>query len=637
MTASTRNATMLAIAVPLLAMSVMLIFLAGIDPGAHLFKDRYRITFVIEPSALQLGGEKLGGYAEIVVSTPRGPLSKTFAVPPGQRSILYIDVPRKVIEDWEQFYRDAASKLDTVIAGKPMPTISLQLYLYDNNGSSYIGSYVVSTPRYLMQYKRMPLAKAVEEAEKDPFIAIKSEPVITINNPRILGLHKTRMPLLVEELVARTMGDRKSTPYISASPSTATASALCQPFESIWFEDLYYSASSPPNGWLQRVTNTDAACAENLWYIFATRFSKAYYYPTSSYTAYDAVSATVAVAGVTSGVYAMDDFIYRIARTSAEACISAEWIDSVTPQFVMYDTPVIGARVSYLQSKPVEVLLIFSGFSGTVYISGLTYRELIVYPQDHILSTPITGTIVDYGIYPEHGEWQGYILVPTIYYLQADGVIVQYQVSSVYVDGCEYYRVVPIVTFTPLYMQYLMDIYDARSVGMPLGSPPPSSLDELVWKPYSVQTYSGYISYAPVGQVLYEDTTAGGSIYVEAAGVSTNPIKTFTDLVLEGIFGAAGDAGTLLSTFYGILGDSVSHAEIDAGFTAIGVKISIKTFESTTDLPLTVYKSTLKDAASSSYMPLIGYYTVIVGTVSSPPGALTIQSINDNTTSLSRS
>ncbi|WP_153801356.1 hypothetical protein [Hyperthermus butylicus] len=146
-----------------------------------------------------------------------------------------------------------------------------------------------------------------------------------------------------------------------------------------------------PEGWRQRIINADSQCPEGLWYFFATRFSKAYYYPASTYTAEEALQATIAQTGIPSRVYTMDDFLYRLARAGAPACISAEWRDAITPSFKLYDVPVIGARVTYYEDKPVRVGLIFAGFGGTTYSSGTTYRETIVNPQQHTLQSPING------------------------------------------------------------------------------------------------------------------------------------------------------------------------------------------------------------------------------------------------------
>ncbi|ABM80214.1 hypothetical protein Hbut_0342 [Hyperthermus butylicus DSM 5456] len=161
-----------------------------------------------------------------------------------------------------------------------------------------------------------------------------------------------------------------------------------------------------------------------------------------------------------------------------------------------------------------------------------------------------------------------------------------YDVDRVYDGVCYYYRVVPVVTFIPLYMQYVMVINDVYPLGMPLDEPPPESFNDLLWSPYAVEVLSNYYTSANVGQILYEDVTVGGTVWGEVAGVGTNPLKTYVDVVLNGVFGAVGEVGTLTSIFYTIISNSISHAEFNAGFAAIGVDIVVETTASTYNLAL---------------------------------------------------
>ena len=584
----------------------------------------YGVVFVVDSRVVD---GFTGGRVRVVVQSPEGPITKVYNLKKGSVTTIEVELSRSVIDSWRKLYQVAPQTLSKQVRsytlGGVLPTVSLVFDLYNSSGR-YIGVYVFSPIRYYLG-KGYDLKRASAIVLSDPFRAYAEKPVVEIRSVKQLGLVKRdpSLPKPVARLVEKAEKDFFA--RVTGS-SVGVLSSSCQASEAVWNSDLYSAATAPPDTWYERISGVTQSCIGDLWYWFATVFSKAYYYPASSCTMQEAVEFTEYLTGVPEGVYTMDQFLYNLANKHAPLCRGASWTDAtLVLQIKTYQVPIISTEITFTQQKPIITLATFGGTEATIYVSGLSYKQFIVSPSDHTI--PGTVSVEScYAMYTNGGKCT--IFVPISYLLQGDGVIVMYEVELV--NG--YYRVVPVVIFTSLYTQYALHHYEAYSV---YGEPSPDLLDdieELTWSKYSSMELSDYFTYLPVNSVIYEDTTSVTTVTGYVAGAVTSPIKTFLELVLTTVIGAAPGRASLLGSialfFLDLAQDSLSHAEFSAGYSAYTTEIKVMTFENAYDVPITVYKYTVESAVGMEYKPLLSKYSVIVGPISGPPGALSKDATN---------
>jgi hypothetical protein len=578
----------------------------------------YSVTFVIDSKVMN---KFAGGRVRVVMQTPEGPVTKTYSLKKGSSTTIKVEIPRRTVDSWINLYMIASANLPKQVKsytlGGALPTVALVFDLYNGTGR-YTGVYVFSPIRYYLG-KGYDLRRAASIALSDPFRAYAEKPVVRIRSVKQLGLVK-RDPTLPEPVKSLVEKAEKTFLTTTAATVAATPTASCQPGEVVWNNDLYSVANNPPSTWYERIGGVSSSCIEDFWYWFATVFSKAYYYPASSCSMQEAVEFTEYLTGVPEGVYTMDQFLYLLADKHAPLCRGANWAD-VTPtlQIKTYQVPIISTEMIFIQQKPIIALATFGGTETTIYVSGLSYKQTIMNPADHTI--PGTVSVEScFAMYSNGGKCT--IVVPISYLLQGDGVIVVYEVELV--SG--YYRVVPVVVFTPIYSQYVLHHYEAYSVYWDPSLELLDEIEELTWSKYASMELSNYYTYLPVNSVIYEDTTSVTTITGYVAGAVTSPIKSVLELVISTALGVApGGAGvyaSLASFFFNLAKNSLSHAEFSAGYSAYTTEIKVMTSDNTYYLPITVYKYTVESAAGLEYKPLLSKYAVIVGPTPGPPGAL---------------
>jgi hypothetical protein len=585
-------------------------------------KNSYTVTIKLMPTTFQYNGVTLKGYVEVLVNTPNGLITRYYTVSEGEPIVVEIEVSKNVLNEWRRLYTNAVRQ-GYVREGKPLPTIALIPYLYDDEGNKYIGTYSLSSATYLLFYKKMGYLQAVEKASKNPFLLFEEEPSITIKSSNELHIREVRtaLPSIVKERLARKepMLNINSVPGIGGQKEVTKyleSGSRGPILEEVWFNELYETAYKPPHGWLSRIYNSDDACKRELWRHIATVFSRAYYYPAISFNAWNAINAVVNITGVPEGIYSLSSLVQRIAQRVSGACAQQEpkWNNSIRPGFKLYNVPIVGAKLIALRNKPVRIGLVFTGIGPAIHVSGITYGDRVIDPVEHVLTPRTNGTIKELSLYAGVGSLQGFIFVPTLYYIQSDGAAIMYHVSRVSINGCTYYRVVPILIFTPLYMQYYMaldrDKVSARA--MPLNAEPPPGFKELVWHPHPVQMYKGYLYRLVAGETIYENKVIGSIVDGMAAAVVTNTMKTPTDMLVSGILGSSKGYEALASVLYTILGSLLGHAEFTAGVSTIGALFRVETSNDVDGLYIAINKMTLECVVASICSPLLSYYVVTV-------------------------
>ncbi|ABM80212.1 hypothetical protein [Hyperthermus butylicus] len=238
----------------LLVAAAAAVAVAAIILAPALFdKDSYGVTFVVEPSALELNGRQLFGHVQVVISTPNGPITKDYNISGSRQLVIHVSIPERVVEEWMEFYKEFenyAGKTGVKAPGKPLPTVSLVFYLYDDQGNSYTGAFSFSTVTYLMMFKKTPLDKAVEMASENPFLAFTKKPVVTLRSPVEIGLRKVgdMAPPIVKEMLKEAEERRAdlSKPLVATAYTASTGQ--CTPYTLVWFEELYDAAYNPPKG-----------------------------------------------------------------------------------------------------------------------------------------------------------------------------------------------------------------------------------------------------------------------------------------------------------------------------------------------------------------------------------------------------
>jgi len=330
-----------------------------------------QVDIVFDFGQLRYGGYDLTGSVNVALIGPGGISIHRYNLSDVRGRRVTVDLEDGV-RAWDRYFRDVLPKnlRMSMRYDIPLPAITIFMILHDNAGNEYIASYVYSTFDYLMDHYQDNII-ATNEAINDPLIMFRTPLLIKVTREK-LGIRKMDFGPIIENI-------RKS--FSKTSPSTSNINGygvLSCPsyFTEVYWDTLYNSRNSLPDGWRQRISgyNINDQMKLEAWNYYASEYSLAYYYKASEYTATAALTAVKNRLGE-EGIYTMWSFLYDIFyKLYGDYGTAGLTWDSVYPPGTTFseDTPIIGIKVDYVEQKPIEFRIEAEKWTYNQYKHGLT-------------------------------------------------------------------------------------------------------------------------------------------------------------------------------------------------------------------------------------------------------------------------
>ncbi len=420
-----------------------------------------------------LAGRGMGGWGRVWITYPGGYLYASIPLDGRDRSVKFTF---NLTEAKARAHRVLARLAE--LGSVEYATLHFTAYIVKDDGSKCIATFTYSTLDYYRDQTPLP-GKAERLARANPLalleagrLTVKKErmtdcmPFTTPLEKAAEGFTPTGIRVKPAELAPTTTKlDRWDPTSLgvgveSVNPPPPSTPSCPLSFAEVVFPNLYNQRYSPPDPWLDRVA-LDPCCegdrqkiVGDLWYQFATLLSMAYYYP-SWCSASSALYSTAYYTRLPEGVHTMENVVYRMAEITGWDSVVKGWQNEHFPgdTFKLYDkAPIARIEMHYYgqQYPPTPeygIHIIFVDLSAE-YV-GVTLKGIPAFShvRDHIdvksNSTSVVPYLGDVSV--------GFIYAPLYAIYEFDGLIVEYHVGKTVVNGVEYWRVVPLFYYAPIY------------------------------------------------------------------------------------------------------------------------------------------------------------------------------------------
>jgi len=594
------------------------------------------VTVVIDPNIFRVIGNNYDGFGYIYftygnVSVISGISSETLKIlKEGRAVVASLGIAQRYVRELQSLAKkleNLARKGYSII----LPTVGLTLFLYGPNGTEKICSAALS----LWNFRSLGFRRLITTiVRRGVVLRIESRDLVcgTIN---VSQLDKDLVSELKNIGISAEEGKYGlisigEPPSALARESTESGSArelgnnnrdYCPPYrEEVYNWVLYNSRFNPPRGWIDRLEGASVRYAKCLWYIFAVRYSKRYFYNADLYTRDQALYHASMALG--SGVMTMQQLIHRLAQFCGG--YEPKWRYTIAGgKLYTIDMPWMGISMYLTQnSSYLRNLDSYAALSATQFsyeYAGLTMFGVPIYEKSYWVSLHRVEAISVGG-----ENERDYIVAPTVLMYEGDGIIVHlnyaYVVDS---NGCRWHVIWPEISFVPIYSIVAVDWKNMHVVSLGYDKYL-KHFEDLSWTAHEELVYSGYAGSSK--GVIYTDSSSS----VEARGgaglvaESLSLYKPWFDKVIEGILDSLSSPLAKEMISFTIAG--VSFAQFIIGTVGLSYVMHVKVlYPGTHEYPVSIYKLTCPDVLAKEYKRL-GYvpyieYDIVVGYVSAPRGA----------------
>ncbi len=379
---------------------------------------------------------------------------------------------------------------------------------------------------------------------------------------------------------------------------------------------LYDSRYNPPKGWLNHFDEEDRDYAKKLWYVFATRYSKAYLYNTQFFTKDEALQNVELKLGI--GLMPMQNVIHRLAEDLGG--YEPTWLPTPLPPLkTIKNMPWLGVALFYNQSDLEGVLLLGGSLASmqfTYSYSGITLFGIPLLSKEYkVVQLNSIYTATSY-------TNRGYIEVPTTYIYLGDGLAVNLHITKIEdSNGCEYYMVWPDISFVPIYHIHEVDWNLAKQVIMDYNKEP-KVLNELLWSAHAELVYSDIVGTSK--GVIYKDSSKFSKVS-GIAGSLVSIYKPMFDEVVKSILDSL--KNSIAKEMIAFTISSLAFEEFSIKASGLSSYVSaVVQVPKDSPYPVNIYEMVCPQILAdiyqkAGYTPYAIEYLADVGYVSAPPGA----------------
>jgi hypothetical protein len=504
-----------------------------------------------------LVGKGLGGWGQVWITYPGGYLYASIPLDGRDRSIKFTF---NLTEAKARAHRVLARLAE--LGSVEYATLHFTAYIVKDDGSKCIATFTYSTLDYYRDQTPIP-GRAEKLAMANPLALLEAGrltvkkgkmtdcmPFTTPLDKAAEGFKPTGIRVKPAELAPTTTTklDHRDPTSLgvgieSINPPPPSTPSCPLSFAEVVFPNLYNQRYSPPDPWLDRVI-LDPCCegdrqkiVGDLWYQFATLLSIAYYYP-SWCSSSSVLYSTAYYTRLPEGVHTMENVVYRMAEITGWSSAVKGWQNEYFPgdTFKLYDrAPVARIEMHYYgqqyPNKPIYILRYEIEKINVEYIGvALKGVPIISYARNHTYDIKL-GTYVE----PKSDVIEGFIYAPLYAIYEFDGLIVEYYIGKTIVDGTEYWKVVPLFYYAPIYtLDY--DYIAAKNITGnpydPIVGPLINELNEVFFNLSSLlgdSDRSYYTEWIDVFEGNIEPTPGGGIIMLLDSN-KVNSTTTATDL-----------------------------------------------------------------------------------------------------------
>ena len=310
----------------------------------------------------------------------------------------------RCIKAWRVFYKNNLDKLRDRSYRFAIPTVIVSLYLHDDRGNEYIAFHTYNIVNYLLD----------NEFEVSEYTLLN---LLSTNNELTIEVKLSDLTILrydFSKIIEKAYSKLKNFTIDNKGSCPAY-------FEDIWWLNLYRSRYTPPQKWLEKLANLSRIVKQSVWFDFAVKYSKTYYFRADLYSEAEAFYGLSSYIGI-EGIRSLNEFLSRIS-TIYEYRWVLTWKNTIEP-----------GTLFYIEENP-------NTFHNNTVISMLESSTMFKPRYQHsMLSTAKAQNK------PRHS-------ITTIYSYNKDGVLLLYDIENVVINGCRYWRITPIPIFVPLYVE----------------------------------------------------------------------------------------------------------------------------------------------------------------------------------------
>ena len=539
---------------------------------------------------------------------------------------------RRVAESWVKFYdSDIGRRVRN--SSLRLPTISITMTL-NREGEECVAHYTYSTIDYFIESEGLDVVKAIEKAREDPLAHLR-KPLTVILKKKMpkgdvsvactdLTERLERLKEVTDRIVENMSGTYGKTVEVGKDLANkeVTLSTSCPEFTRVWWSALYNSRDAPPVAWYNNIyhpNNIPIPGEEKLgvWRFYADRYSRAYYWPTSSYNVETAKQATLAMLGVVwESLYSMDGWIHRMFQYlyGRSGVQWKDYYENYGYSDIVWAgyAPYVGIQISNPNNKPIIAGVSLGVAIQQYYKHGFSVAGIIFIGKETSTLVPNTHYVADY----RHMS-KAYVVAWTRYSYVQDGLLLYLDVSRVTEGTCTYWRVIPVTTIMPIY-DFLVDW---RYMDTVYGRDP-DFYRELLYSSSVDTVYYKSLYKVPKDTKLYEESSSDIALRVSnpsLASLTANLLTKAIDLVLKNL----ACQGNIACTFFlNVMGDLVNYVYKDLQAIGVSFYFSLVTRGYIDYAVFQVDKITLR--ASNAYnsigwRPLMIEYRVYIDSSPSPP------------------
>ncbi len=442
--------------------------------------QQYCVTLIIDPKNFNMRSN-FSYVINIYMVTPDKLHTYLFVANNSKTSKLHVDLTAALME-WRRFYDEEKGLLQK-LSTRPLPTLTVFMTIYDDEGNNYIANFVYTPFDYYYKYKKMKYTDAFNLAYTNPYEAFKDVDIYVIPSKPVM-IHEGGKPAVISSKDLMIAEEDKNT---SLKMSTfKLVYSLGDTFTAVKpeLEELYNSRYQAPSTWFQRVEGAPSEEAvDEIWYEFAIRYSRVYYYAKDVYTRDEVVS--IASEYLHTGVYSMDEYIYWLGTLVGYYTLS--WKDSLEQQYFTWDLPIIGVNVTYNAQKLLDFQITASITKWTQHLTGFSYKGYLVFGKIHqTMITEGNYTIIQ----PTDEKTTAFLYIPVTYRLLGDGIFIDFTLKEAIINGKEYWVVDPVFAIVPLYTEIGKNIdkmHCSRNYN-------PYLLENITWNGISYTIFEDYVT-----------------------------------------------------------------------------------------------------------------------------------------------
>lgn len=539
------------------------------------------------------------GIISVYMNSPKKVYSYSY---PFSRNKIIVANFRKAVDDWIEYYRSInVSSMEELV----LPTITIHFTLFDEEGYEYYGVVAIGPITYYL-LKGLKLRDAIKQVFSNPIKPFIEGIEITITNASFIRID-------LDRILDHIFNESQLTNSSSLDKTVLTTIQALDYFEEVYWQDLYDKRYEPPSGWIERITGASIEQKSSMWYIFATKYSKKYYFARDKYTIQQVINAMSNNLFV--GLHDMDDFINWLARKT-EA--TASWNDVIEEgSYIFMKVPLAGVSVDYSSPMPFAFELGVVGIGSLFYYQGLALYGLTSIVNEELTVKTIVKTT---NVYSSEGSKKSYIVTPIFYQYIGDYVLIGITILSTTINGREYWVVTPHTVFFPYYMKLYSSLSDSRIYKVGIHDPDPHHFLELTWSSTIVEIYDKQVgnNYPTTPgedpNTFFKDDNQHHSIhYTYYAAHTLSLYKPYVEQLLSSIFLPASTYSRIISTMTNYIKLSLSYTEYSLNQSAYYVYLKgDRTSTLENKVSVTITKMTLQVDPVKA-IPLMIRYQVIVG------------------------